>query len=94
MYGHRRLGKSTLIKRVLTDSDVYFLADRSFIELGRRLPIEQALAAHFSEYVSMHWEKICRDAVTGNMVENICTCGLNTVMPSSGYSRAIFHQRS
>lgn len=29
VYGRRRLGKSTLIKRVLSDSDVYFLADRS-----------------------------------------------------------------
>ena len=29
MYGRRRLGKSTLIKRVLSDTDVYFLADRS-----------------------------------------------------------------
>ena len=44
---------------------------RSFIELGRRLPLEQALAAHFQEYVGMHWEKLCRDAVTGNMVNGI-----------------------
>lgn len=29
VYGRRRLGKSTLIKRVLGESDVYFLADRS-----------------------------------------------------------------
>ena len=29
MYGRRRLGKSTLIKRVLSEGDVYFLADRS-----------------------------------------------------------------
>ena len=29
MYGRRRLGKSTLIKRVLSENDVYFLADRS-----------------------------------------------------------------
>ena len=29
VYGRRRLGKSTLIKRVLSDRDVYFLADRS-----------------------------------------------------------------
>ena len=29
VYGRRRLGKSTLIKRVLSDNDVYFLADRS-----------------------------------------------------------------
>ena len=35
----------------------FVVPNRSFIELGRRLPLEQALAAHFSEYVSMHWEK-------------------------------------
>ena len=29
IYGRRRLGKSTLIKRGLSDTDVYFLADRS-----------------------------------------------------------------
>ena len=29
IYGRRRLGKSTLIKKVLSESDVYFLADRS-----------------------------------------------------------------
>ena len=46
----------------------FVVPNRSFIELGRRLPIEQALAAHFSEYVSMQWEKLCRDAVTGNIV--------------------------
>ncbi len=44
---------------------------RSFIELGRRLPIEQTLNDHFSEYVSMQWEKLCRDAVTGNLVNGI-----------------------
>lgn len=49
----------------------FVVPNRSFIELGRRLPLEQALAAHFSEYVSMHWEKLCRDAVTGNMINGI-----------------------
>ena len=49
----------------------FVVPNRSFIELGRRLPLEQALAAHFSEYVSIHWEKLCRDAVTGNMVNGI-----------------------
>lgn len=49
----------------------YVVPNRSFIELGRRLPIEQALSAHFSEYVSMQWEKLCRDAVTGNLVNGI-----------------------
>ena len=49
----------------------FVVPNRSFIELGRRLPLEQALTAHFSEYVSVHWEKLCRDAVTGNMVNGI-----------------------
>ena len=49
----------------------FVVPNRSFIELGRRLPIEQALTAHFSEYVSMQWEKLCRDAVTGNIVNGV-----------------------
>lgn len=44
---------------------------RSFIELDRRLPIEQALCARFQEYVSMQWEKLCREAVTGNIMEGV-----------------------
>lgn len=44
---------------------------RSFIELDRRLPIAQALHLHFSEYVSMQWEKMCRNAVTGNIVNGV-----------------------
>ena len=36
MYGRRRLGKSTLIKRVLSDTDVYFLADRSEGDVYKR----------------------------------------------------------
>ncbi|WP_455631605.1 ATP-binding protein [Parabacteroides sp.] len=49
----------------------FVVPNRSFIELGRRLPIEQALKALFSEYVSMHWEKLCRDAVTGNQLNGV-----------------------
>ena len=49
----------------------FVVPNRSFVELGRYMPIEQALNAHFSEYVSMHWEKLCRDAVTGNVVDNV-----------------------
>jgi hypothetical protein len=49
----------------------FVVPNRSFIELGRRLPIEQALNAHFSEYVSMQWEKLCRDSVTGNLVNGV-----------------------
>ncbi len=49
----------------------FVVPNRSFIELDRRLPIEQTLNLHFSEYVSMQWEKICRDAVTGNLINGI-----------------------
>src|SRR5574344_1745259 len=49
----------------------FVVPNRSFIELGRRLPIEQALNSHFSEFVSVQWEKLCRDAVTGNLVDGI-----------------------
>ncbi len=49
----------------------FVVPNRSFIELGRKLPVEQALNAHFSEYVSMQWEKMCRDAVTGNLVNGV-----------------------
>lgn len=49
----------------------FVVPHRSFIELGRRLPIEQALSAHFAEYVSMQWEKLCRDSVTGNRVDGV-----------------------
>ena len=49
----------------------FVVPNRSFIELGRHLPIEQALISHFSEYVSMQWEKLCRDAVTGSLVNGV-----------------------
>lgn len=49
----------------------FVVPNRSFIELGRRLPVEQALNAHFSMYVSMQWEKLCRDTVTGNLVNGV-----------------------
>lgn len=49
----------------------FVVPNRSFIELGRRRPIEQALNAHFAKYVSMQWEKLCRNAVTGNLVNGV-----------------------
>ena len=49
----------------------FVVPNRSFIELGRRLPVEQALDTHFPEYVGMQWEKLCRDAVTGNLVKGV-----------------------
>lgn len=49
----------------------FVVPNRSFIELERRFPVEQALAAHFPEYVGIQWEKLCRDTVTGNLINGI-----------------------
>lgn len=49
----------------------FVVPNRSFIELDRRLPIEEMLKAQFSKYVGMQWERICRNAVTGNIVNNV-----------------------
>lgn len=49
----------------------FVVPNRSFIELGRRLPIELAMNAHFSKYVSMRWEQLCRNAVTGNLINGV-----------------------
>lgn len=49
----------------------FVVSNRSFIELGRKKPIEQALGSHFGKYVSMQWEKLCRDAITGNEYKGI-----------------------
>lgn len=37
IYGRRRIGKSTLIKKVLCESDNYFMADRSEQPLQREM---------------------------------------------------------
>jgi hypothetical protein len=49
----------------------FVVPNRSFIELDRMAPIENALRDHFNEFVAMHWEKICRNAVTGNNVNGV-----------------------
>jgi len=66
--------KKSLYK--ITDSFMAFyyqfvVPNRSFIELDRRLPIEQAMDMHFSEFVSKLWERLCRDSVTGNLINNV-----------------------
>ncbi len=49
----------------------FIVHNRSFIELDRCLLVEHALTAHFSEYVSTRWEKLCREAITGNLVSEV-----------------------
>ena len=49
VYGRRRLGKSTLIKRVLSDNDIYFLADRSEGQHQRTL-LAKVIAQVFPDF--------------------------------------------
>ena len=62
MYGRRRLGKSTLIKRVLSDNDVYFLADRSESQYQRTL-LAKVIAQVFPDFDKLaypDWESMFR----------------------------------
>lgn len=49
----------------------FVIPNRTFIELNRRLPIELALKSGFSKYVGMQWETLCRDAVSGNIIDDV-----------------------
>ena len=64
--------KKTLYKIADPFVDFHFrfvVPMRSFIELDRKAPIELELQQHLGEHTSKWWEIICRDAVTGNMIE-------------------------
>ena len=49
LYGRRRLGKSTLIKKVLSEQDVYFLADRSEAQ-HQRILLAKVLGQQFTDF--------------------------------------------
>lgn len=49
----------------------FVVPNRSFIELDRRMPIEALLKTRFPIFVGMQWESICRDAVTGNVIDDV-----------------------
>ena len=62
MYGRRRLGKSTLIKRVLSENDVYFLADRSEGQ-HQRILLAKVIAQVFPDFDNLtylDWESTFR----------------------------------
>lgn len=44
---------------------------RSFIELERYAPVDAILKDQLSSHIGGWWEQICRDAVTGNMIDGI-----------------------
>ena len=47
----------------------FVVPNRSFIELGRKAPVDLSIEQGLGQYISLHWEKMCRDAVTGNEIE-------------------------
>jgi AAA+ ATPase superfamily predicted ATPase len=49
----------------------FVVSNRSFIELDRRRPIEEMLDAHFTEFVGLQWERMCRKFVTGNEIAGV-----------------------
>lgn len=62
IYGRRRLGKSTLIKKVLGPSDIYFIADKSESQHQRQL-LSEVIAEKFHEFNSVEypdWETLLR----------------------------------
>lgn len=44
---------------------------RSFIELERYAPVDAVLKEQLSNHIGGWWEKICRDTVTGNVIDGI-----------------------
>lgn len=46
-------------------------ANRSFIEMDRRLPLEEALERELPSHFGYWWEHLCRDAVSGNKVDGV-----------------------
>lgn len=49
----------------------FVVPNRSFIELGRRVPIELSLQRGRHLHTSHEWERLCRKAVTGNVIDGI-----------------------
>ena len=64
IYGRRRLGKSTLIKRVLQEDDVYYLADESTAPHQRELLAKMMaqIIPDFDKVVYPDWETLLRAA--------------------------------
>ena len=62
IYGRRRLGKSTLIIRVITDNDIYYLADESESS-AQRILLSKVVAQKFAGFDKVtypDWETLFR----------------------------------
>lgn len=62
IYGRRRLGKSALITRVITDNDIYYLADESEAS-AQRILLSKVIAQKFAGFDKVtypDWETLFR----------------------------------
>lgn len=53
IYGRRRLGKSALITRVITDNDIYYLADESEAS-AQRILLSKLLLRNLPVLIKLH----------------------------------------
>lgn len=49
----------------------FVVPNRSFIELGRITPILSTYENQFAAFVAQYWEKLCREAISGNVIDGI-----------------------
>lgn len=50
----------------------FVVPNRSFIEMDRMTPVTHSLHIVLSSHIGYWWEHICRDAVSGNIIDGIC----------------------
>ena len=73
IYGRRRLGKSTLIRQVLTDTDVYYMAEKNEMSVQMAL-LSNAIASIYPDFTGIafdsweslltHFNQLCRKGTT------------------------------
>ena len=49
----------------------FVIPNRSLIELGRTNIVLNEIHENFNHYISGHWERLCRKAVSGNTINGI-----------------------
>lgn len=75
VYGRRRIGKSTLLKRVIKKEDIYFLADRSEAS-HQRMVCAEIIAQHFEDFDKItypDWE-ILLTSLNHRVTDSFCLC--------------------
>lgn len=75
IYGRRRIGKSTLIKEILTKKDIYFLSDQTN-DANQRFLLAKTIALnipYFDSVIYPDWESLFRE-LNAKLTERILLC--------------------